>query len=55
MSEEAKKKLKENAAKREVDEAGGSTMPPIPEREVDYRETSAPAKKKPREHDEEKL
>ncbi len=55
MSEEAKKKLKENAAKREVDAEGGSTMPPVPEREVDYSETSAPARKKPREHDKEKL
>ncbi|MGZ4903774.1 MAG: hypothetical protein ACXVIG_02700 [Halobacteriota archaeon] len=51
MSEEEKKTLKKNAAKREVDAAGGSTMPPVPEREVDYRDTSAPARKKSRQHD----
>ncbi len=53
MSEEAKKVAKKHSAKREVDAAGGSTMPPVPEREVDYADTSAPARKASRKHDKE--
>ncbi|MGZ4930806.1 MAG: hypothetical protein ACXV48_07440 [Halobacteriota archaeon] len=53
MSEEAEKVIRKNAAKREVDAAGGSTMPPVPEREVDYEDISAPARKASREHDKE--
>ncbi len=53
MGQEAEKTRKENAAKRKVDAEGGSTMPPVPEREVDYRDTSAPAKKTSRQREKE--
>ncbi len=51
MSEKADKTRKKNAAKREVDAAGGSTMPSVPEREVDYKD-SGTSKEKPRQQKE---
>ncbi len=51
MSEEAGKTRKKNAAKRKIDAAGGSTMPSVPEREVDYKD-SGTSKEEHRQHKE---
>ncbi len=51
MTQEEKKTRRENKAKREVDAAGGSTMPPVPEREVDYENTPTPERKAGRQRD----